>query len=394
MHPLEVSFTKVLIVEPDLAGGEELGHVRQGVRYLEEILNEHFPGTLGQIYISGSNSFQSTLRKYKAFEITPDSLMEFNPITFRRRLTSEILGARLKTLTEKHRVARLIISEKLWKTILVSNEMNLAKKQLIVVQNLEHSFLPSFKLPSNIYLALRFISKPSEQNEQDFLFAIKELSRKNPGRVHIAFENIKSRKWFESNSKGVSSFHVPWFGLISNNHELQLEDKKDIIIFPGGQRKEKGIMEVPKIIRDIHLRSKGIYDFKLQYSRDFLEVYKSLESETKVKVLPEFISHNQYLTEILGAKIAILPYEESNYSWTGSGIMADCIASGTYLIAPAQTAIGHEVKTFSLGQTYEKSDEVSKLIEELSPESYGPARSHYLEHSKSELNSWLTFERN
>jgi hypothetical protein len=256
--------------------------------------------------------------------------------------------------------------------------MDPAKKQLVVVQNLEHIFLPSFKLPSNVYLALRFISKPSANNEQDFLFAIKELSRKNPGRVHIAFENIKTRMWFERNLEGVLSFHVPWFGLISNNHKLQLEDKQEIIIFPGGQRKEKGIMKIPRIIRDIHLRSKGIYAFKLQYSQDFLEVYRSLESETNVNVLPEFISHNDYLTEIVGAKIAILPYEESNYSWTGSGVMADCIASGTYLIAPAQTAIGHEVKTFSLGQTYEKSDEVSKLIEELSWESYGPARNRYL----------------
>jgi hypothetical protein len=64
------------------------------------------------------------------------------------------------------------------------------------------------------------------------------------------------------------------------------------------------------------------------------------------------------------------------------------------LIAPAQTASGCEVKTFSLGQASGKSDGVPKLIEEVNWESYGTARSNYLEHSKSELKNWLTFEGN
>jgi hypothetical protein len=113
-----------------------------------------------------------------------------------------------------------------------------------------------------------------------------------------------------------------------------------------------------------------------------------------VNVLPEFIPHSDYLSEILYAKIGILPYEESNYLWTGSGVMADCIASGTYLGAPAQTAIGYEIEKFSLGQTYVVADEVSKLIEEVSLETYGLARSYYLEHSKSELKNWLAFTVN
>jgi hypothetical protein len=391
---LDIRFAKVLIIEPDLSGSEERGHVRQGVRYLEEILDEYFPEAEGEIYISGSNSFQTTLRKFKPFEISPSSLMEFSPINFRRRLASEILHTKLGAITSRSRVARLITSENLWNTILASTQMESDKNQLIVLQNLEHIFLPSLKLPSNVFLALRFISKPSKKNEKDFLFAIKELCRKNPGRVHIAFENIKTRIWFENNSESISSFHVPWFGLVRNDGKSQTQEKKEVIIFPGGQRKEKGIMDIPGIIRGINSRSNRIYEFKLQYSRDFPEVFKRLEIENNVNVLPEFIPHSDYLSEILYAKIGILPYEESNYLWTGSGVMADCIASGTYLVAPAQTAIGYEIEKFSLGQTYVVADEVSKLIEEVSLETYGLARSYYLEHSKSELKNWLAFTVN
>ena len=58
------------IVEPDLQGDLEKGHVRQGVRYLEQILSELYPPPnktskiSGLIFISDANTFHSDLNKY------------------------------------------------------------------------------------------------------------------------------------------------------------------------------------------------------------------------------------------------------------------------------------------------------------------------------------------
>jgi hypothetical protein len=109
-------------------------------------------------------------------------------------------------------------------------------------------------------------------------------------------------------------------------------------------------------------------------------------------VLDETISHEEYLYEINTAKIAILPYDDSNYLWTGSGIMADCVSSLTHIIAPSGTAIGNEIELFHLGLTYSDISEIPNLVEEINkrPPTF-QCFLDYNESSKDQTIKWLSW---
>jgi hypothetical protein len=263
-----------------------------------------------------------------------------------------------------------------------------------VVQNIEHIFVPSFSFDKNVFIALRFISKPSDDNSRDFLNAIGNLAKKNPGRIQIAFENYKCKVWFDENMPNLKSFHVPWFG-ITNTFEQHPNGirQKSKIVFPGAQRKEKGITVIPELLNNV--RAQGYYDLKvsIQFSSDFIEVYDKLSKDKNISILPETLSHEIYLMEIRSAYIAILPYSETNYLWTGSGIMADCIAAGTYLIAPRDTAIGAEIDRFNLGRTYTDASQVPELINEVYKDTtLSLSFERYKQFAAEGIDNWLNFQ--
>ena len=383
------------IVEPDLQGELEKGHVRQGVRYLEKILSDLYPNKTskisGLIFISDAHTFHSDINKYSRIEINPHAALQISRLAFRFRHVLEILFQSSKYEPNHLSTLRIISSKKLWKQCFGSNNLDRTKK-IYVTQNIEHIFVPSGKLPKYTYLALRFISKPADSNEEDFLIAIKQLVLRNPGKIHIAFENMKCKEWFDRQNTGIQAYHVPWFGLwnIQSDQELIKSEK---IVFPGAQRKAKGIEIIPKIIESIQTKFESKYDFTLQYSSEFDEKFTDLKTNPNVQVLYEEIAHEEYLREINTAKIAILPYDALNYLWTGSGIMADCISGLTYLIAPAGTAIGYEVECFSLGLTYKNIEEIPSLISTINKKSLTfQTFFEYKKLSRDETIKWLSWD--
>lgn len=391
---MTVIFSGIKIVESDLSSHLEKGHVRQGVRYLEEVIQDCYPESSGKILISEASTFVSNINAYPAESIFPNKNINLNPINIRFRKAIEIIKEIINPNSKQPNIARLLSSKRLWKSVFQIQANHSVGNQLIVVQNIEHIFTPSFKFPKNTFLALRFIGKPSEPNEEDFLNAIEELVIKNPGRIHIAFENLKCFEWFESKDINVPVFHVPWFGLGKTQNESNEAKISKVILFPGAQRKEKGIQNIPEIVFSINSKMPQGFEFKIQFSEKFKEIYSKLLSDKSVSLLSEDLSHNDYLSEISRAKIAILPYEEENYLWTGSGIMADCIASGTPLIAPLKTAIGYEIESFSLGQTYNNISEIPELIEKWSKKMNNSELVNYVENSKIQTRNWLKFKEN
>ena len=107
---------------------------------------------------------------------------------------------------------RIISSGKLWKNVFKLNKTK-RTKILYVTQNIEHVFLPSKKLPKNSYLSIRFISKPADSNEEDFLGAIRKLVLRNPGKIQIAFENLKCKEWFDLQNTGIESWLTAYLAL-------------------------------------------------------------------------------------------------------------------------------------------------------------------------------------
>jgi hypothetical protein len=388
---MNVKFSDIKIVESDLSSHLEKGHVRQGVRYLEEILTHYYPKASGKIFISEASSFASNLNAYQAENIFPNRIINLNPNKIRLRKAFEFVKGSLISRNNNLNIARLLSSERLWKSILHPRTNDSRENQLIVVQNIEHIFMPSLKLPRNTFLALRFIGKPSTSNEEDFLNAIRVLSHNNPGKIHIAFENIKCLQWFKSKEIDVPLYHVPWFGLGKTQKESHSDKTSNIILFPGAQRREKGIQDIPEIVFSIKSKVSEKFEFKLQFSQEFKEIYSTLLSDQSVSVLSHDLSHREYLSEIGRASIVILPYEEENYLWTGSGIMADCIAIGTPLIAPLKTAIGYEIEAFSLGRTYTSIAEIPEIIEGWGNDVDISDLVYYVENSKRQTKSWLSF---
>ena len=385
---------EVTILEPDLWGYKESGHVRQGVRYLESILVNAFPESSGRILINQASSFRSVTNRYAAEEISPQEFLQSKNFSSQIRTVAIGLLGVFNPHLRPASLSRLNAARSLWAKVELNQNRSRRKRRVYVVQNIEHIFVPSFSFDKNVFIALRFISKPADDNSRDFLNAIGDLARKNPGRIQIAFENYKCKLWFDENMPNVKSFHVPWFG-ITNTFEQHPNEiiQKTKVVFPGAQRKEKGISMIPEILNNIRAHGYDDLQASIQFSSDFVEVYDEISRDEKVLILPETLSHEMYLMELRSAAIAILPYSETNYLWTGSGIMADCIATGTYLIAPHGTAIGAEIDRFNLGRTYSNASQIPDLINEIYKDTtLSLSFDVYRKIAAEGIDNWLDFQ--
>jgi hypothetical protein len=385
---------EVTILEPDLWGHKESGHVRQGVRYLESILVNAFPESKGRILINQASSFRSPINRYTLEEISPQEILHGKNFTSQIRMVAiRILGV-FSRHPRPISLSRLSAARRLWAKVEINQHHSRRKRRVYVVQNIEHIFVPSFSFDKNVFIALRFICKPSDDNSIDFLNAMGDLAKKNPGRIQIAFENYKCKVWFDENMSNLKSFHVPWFG-ITNKFEQHPNEirQKSKIVFPGAQRKEKGITVIPEILNNLRAQGNCDLQVSIQFSSDFMEVYDKLSKDENIVILPETLSHEIYLMELRSAFIAILPYSETNYLWTGSGIMADCIAAGTYLIAPRNTAIGAEIDRFNLGRTYTGTSQIPQLITEIYKDTtLSLSLDRYRQLAAEGIDNWLDFQ--
>ena len=130
-------------------------------------------------------------------------------------------------------------------------------------------------------------------------------------------------------------------------HVWEGNDKLNIV-FLGAARKEKGFLQLPKVIEEIYKSEKFSCKVKFTiqcsrpiagYDNDVVECIDLLRSydNNYVRLIEESLSAQSYYRELKKADVVLLCYQQDRYEFRGSGIAVESVEAAKIIIATEGT---------------------------------------------------------
>ncbi len=157
--------------------------------------------------------------------------------------------------------------------------------------------------------------------------------------------------------------------------EILDPDKPIHIIYLGDARPEKGYHYLPSIVESlwtdyiqpgkIKLIIQSNFNIEggqglIPQSRLALERYP----ESKVKLIKNAMSADDYYQLLAEADALILPYDPHSYRFRTSGVLTEALAAGKPVIVPQNSWLGKQVDS-SRARVYQNPDEIPKKVVEI-----------------------------
>ena len=213
------------------------------------------------------------------------------------------------------------------------------------------------------------------------------LVKLHPQKIRIGVETIGYSSYLKNLGFDSSCiFWSPWPSLGEFN-KVKLREDKFRIGFLGCAKQRKGFDNIPKILND--LKSEGLnFNVYVQEANFPCPGYEVKKQEIKSIMGDEFqfLSSNLSLAElqerINECDALILPYDANSYSINASGVMYHACDLSVPVLTASGVGFASEIIKFNLGRTYDKLEEIPKLVESLLSNQFG-FRSYNLERNQA-----------
>lgn len=148
------------------------------------------------------------------------------------------------------------------------------------------------------------------------------------------------------------------------NRLLEINDVRNtsnqVWWWPGPPRKEKGW----DIIKKIALEQNGVGEaITLAFAKS-ANVAANPEG-VKIKYLPDSLSRDEYLSQLLHTNMVLLPYDSATYGMSSSGIFVEAVCSMVMPVVNAGTWMAWELERYNLTELtvdWNQKDLVGKLL--------------------------------
>lgn len=204
----------------------------------------------------------------------------------------------------------------------------------------------NFNLKEFLFLSIALLFFGNKKDSLWLIFRYDFSQLRYKGSIHRFLIKCLGRKIKPFTDSELIAKQVKNVTLLPIPHAPSPTQRKEVkalisCLWPGEPREAKGKREILTLLNSTDPKAK---EYKMMFSEEL--TYK--KKEVLVKTLPKIVAQEKYIAQLMESDVLFLPYHETMYKSSTSGIFVEGIIAGKIPFVKKGTWLSYELERFDL----------------------------------------------